>query len=79
MPWTDPQKSKDERETIGNIVQDAKLSADGLAPGDPDASMPNREFTDVRFGIDRRLREVERMLQSSSVTTVRVLERPDLK
>ncbi|KAG8935200.1 Anaphase-promoting complex subunit 1 [Tulasnella sp. 408] len=71
-------KSKDERETIGNIVQDAKLSADGLAPGDPDASMPNREFTDVRFGIDRRLREVERMLQSSSVTTVRVLERPDL-
>ncbi|KAG9014914.1 Anaphase-promoting complex subunit 1 [Tulasnella sp. 427] len=71
-------KLKDERETIGNIVQDAKLSADGLAPGDPDASMPNREFTDVRFGIDRRLREVERMLQSSSVTTVRVLERPDL-
>lgn len=70
---------RDERETIGAIVQGAKLAADGQAPVDIEDSMSNREFTDVRFGIDRRLREVDRMLQSSSITTVRILERPDLK
>lgn len=70
---------RDERETIGAIVQGAKLAADGLAPVDIEDSMSNREFTDVRFGVDRRLREVDRMLQSSSTTTVRILERPDLK
>lgn len=70
---------KDERECIRGVVQQAKLAADGQAPVDIEASMANREFTDVRFGIDRRLREVDRMLQSGSITTVRILERPDIK
>lgn len=36
-------------------------------------------FTDIRFGQDRRLHEVAQMLQSSSVPTVHMPERPDMK
>jgi len=37
------------------------------------------DFTDIRFGSDRRLQEVARMLQSSSPSSVRMAERPDLR
>ena len=36
-------------------------------------------FTDVRFGQDRRLYEVARMLRSSNIPSIRMPERPDLK
>ena len=36
-------------------------------------------FTDVRFGQDRRLHEVARMLRSSNIAPIRMPERPDLK
>lgn len=35
------------------------------------------DFTDIRFGSDRRLQEVARMLQSSSPSTIRMPERND--
>ncbi len=70
---------KDDREVLGTVVKEAKAAASGQAYIDPEGSLLNREFTDVRWGIDRRLREVDRMLQSSALTTVRILERPDLK
>ncbi|KAJ7938289.1 hypothetical protein B0H13DRAFT_1942264 [Mycena leptocephala] len=37
------------------------------------------DFTDIRFGQDRRLEEVARMLCSSNIGSVRVMERPELK
>jgi len=36
-------------------------------------------FTSIRFGQDRRLEEVTRMLRSSTVTSIKVAERPDLR
>jgi anaphase-promoting complex subunit 1 len=37
------------------------------------------DFTDIRFGQDRRLEEVARMLCSSKIPSVRITERPELK
>ncbi len=36
-------------------------------------------FTSIRFGQDRRLEEVARMLCSSTTTSVRITDRPDLR
>lgn len=38
-----------------------------------------KEFIDIRFGEDKRLAEIARMLRSSVVTPVRALDRPDFK
>ena len=38
-----------------------------------------KEFTDVRFGQDRRLEEVARMLCSSTIPTIKSLDRPELR
>jgi len=37
------------------------------------------DFTRIRFGQDKRLDEVARMLQSSDIPTVRMIERPELR
>ena len=37
------------------------------------------EFTSIRFGQDRRLEEIARMLCSSIIPHIRALERPELK
>jgi anaphase-promoting complex subunit 1 len=37
------------------------------------------DFTDVRFGQDRRLHEVARMLRSSNIPSIRMPDRPDLR
>ena len=36
-------------------------------------------FTEIRFGQDRRLDEVSRMLCSSNIPSVKIAERPELK
>jgi anaphase-promoting complex subunit 1 len=38
-----------------------------------------KEFTDIRFGLDRRLEEVARMLCSSTVPSVKGIDRPELR
>ena len=37
------------------------------------------DFTSTRFGQDKRLEEVARMLCSSTVPVIRTLERPELR
>jgi hypothetical protein len=37
------------------------------------------DFTRIRFGQDKRLDEVARMLRSSEIPTVRMIERPELR
>lgn len=37
------------------------------------------DFTEVRFGQDRRMQEVARMLRSSNIPSIRMADRPDLK
>lgn len=36
-------------------------------------------FTSIRFGQDRRLEEVARMLCSSTITSIKIADRPDLR
>jgi anaphase-promoting complex subunit 1 len=36
-------------------------------------------FTTIRFGQDRRLEEIARMLSSSTIPTVKLADRPELK
>lgn len=38
-----------------------------------------KEFTDIRFAVDRRLEEAARMLCSSTMPSVKGVERPDLR
>lgn len=75
----DYQDARGENETVGSIMRTAKLSADGEMWDKMSQAMYSHEFTNIRFGVDRRLREVDRMLQTLGTTTVRILERPDLR
>ena len=38
-----------------------------------------KDFTDIRFGQDRRLEEVARMLCSSAISIIRNMDRPELR
>lgn len=63
------------REEINEIISETRVSA-----GEAEASVfsvdPDlKEFTDIRFGLDRRLDEVARMLCSSTIPTVKGLDR----
>ncbi|KAL1742086.1 hypothetical protein HDZ31DRAFT_66307 [Schizophyllum fasciatum] len=74
------------RPSIGDIAQEARSAGAGDVNDKAESKSTqcsgveiiNREFTEVRFGSDRRLDEVGRMLNSSTVPTVRALDRPDL-
>lgn len=75
------------RPSIADIAADARVAGAGESK-DSKVEAKNsltsaveigqKEFTDVRFGSDRRLDEVGRMLNSSLIPTIRVMERPDL-
>ncbi|KAF8954432.1 hypothetical protein BDZ97DRAFT_1928284 [Flammula alnicola] len=70
-------KSYKPRETIGGITAEARTLA-GEADGASGVDINLKEFTDVRFGLDRRLEEVARMLCSSAVPSVKSIDRPEL-
>ncbi|KAF8990247.1 hypothetical protein BDQ17DRAFT_1372131 [Cyathus striatus] len=66
------------RRTIGEVVADAKVAANGDLDTISGVELNLEDFTDIRFGQDRRLEEVARMLCSSNVPAVRIMERPEL-
>ncbi|GLB44114.1 putative anaphase promoting complex subunit 1 [Lyophyllum shimeji] len=66
------------RRTIGEIVNEARASAGGEVEVVSGVELDLAEFTDIRFGQDRRLEEVARMLCSSKIPSVRGIERPEL-
>lgn len=41
--------------------------------------MELNDYTEVRFGHDRRLQEVARMLRSSNIPSIQMTERPDMR
>ena len=53
------------------------MANEAEAPSGVDLNL--KEFTDIRFGLDRRLEEVARMLCSSTIPSVKGLDRPDLR
>ena len=67
------------RRTISNIVSDARVSGGGEVDVVSGVEIDLADFTDIRFGQDRRLEEVARMLCSSKIPSVRIIERPELK
>ncbi|KAJ7659935.1 hypothetical protein B0H17DRAFT_1212739 [Mycena rosella] len=66
------------RSTIEDIVAEAKVAGAGEVEAASGVELDLDDFTNIRFGQDRRLEEVARMLCSSNVPSVRVMDRPEL-
>ncbi|KAG6853861.1 hypothetical protein C0991_000622 [Blastosporella zonata] len=66
------------RQTIGEIVNQARAAGGGEVEAVTGVELDLADFTDIRFGQDRRLEEVARMLCSSKVPNVKWVERPEL-
>jgi anaphase-promoting complex subunit 1 len=61
------------------LVYEAVSAASGEISASSGVELNLDDFTRIRFGQDKRLDEVARMLQSSEVPTVRMIERPELR
>ncbi|KIJ60441.1 hypothetical protein HYDPIDRAFT_43294 [Hydnomerulius pinastri MD-312] len=66
------------RTTISKLVEQAKSASLGEVDAVSGVELDLKSFTSIRFGQDRRLEEVARMLCSSTIPSVRLVERPDL-
>ncbi|KAJ7597266.1 hypothetical protein C8J56DRAFT_882770 [Mycena floridula] len=66
------------RRTISEITTEAKLSSHGDLDAVSGVELDQDDFTEIRFGQDRRLDEVARMLCSSSIPSLKAVERPEL-
>ncbi|CAK5271046.1 unnamed protein product [Mycena citricolor] len=66
------------RPTIQGIVTQAKVAGLGAVETVSGVELGLKDFTDIRFGQDRRLDEVARLLCSSKILSVRAIERPEL-
>jgi anaphase-promoting complex subunit 1 len=67
------------RLTTSELEREAKAVAQGHPPEHSGTELGLKGFTDVRFGMDRRLYEVERMLNASRVVIIKLKERPELR
>lgn len=67
------------RTTISTLVEQAKVASAGEVDALSGVELGLKSFASIRFGQDRRLEEVARMLCSSTIPSVRLIERPDLK
>ncbi|KAJ3746045.1 hypothetical protein DFH05DRAFT_1442763 [Lentinula detonsa] len=65
------------RKTIGQIASSAKAATSGESETTTGVELELDEFASIRFGQDRRLEEIARLLSSSTICSVRALERPD--
>ncbi|TFK37677.1 hypothetical protein BDQ12DRAFT_713446 [Crucibulum laeve] len=66
------------RKAVSDIVAETKSAAAGEVDAVSGVELNLRDFTDIRFGQDRRLEEVARILCSSIIPTIKILERPEL-
>ncbi|KAK7027346.1 Anaphase-promoting complex subunit 1 [Paramarasmius palmivorus] len=70
--------SRRNRQTINEISSSAKVASSGesemITTG---VELDLEEFTSIRFGQDRRLDEVARILSSSKIPSLKAIERPD--
>ncbi|KAI0063298.1 hypothetical protein BV25DRAFT_1907082 [Artomyces pyxidatus] len=65
------------RRGVRVIIHEAAVSAMGQITAGSGIDV-NDDFTHIRFGQDKRLEEVSRMLRSSDIPTIRMVERPEL-
>ncbi|KAJ3758130.1 hypothetical protein EV360DRAFT_83363 [Lentinula raphanica] len=69
--------SSHPRKTMDQIVSSAKAATSGEVEVSTGVELELDEFTSIRFGQDRRLEEIARLLSSSTISSARALERPD--
>lgn len=67
------------RQTISHFVSAARAAGGGEVDVVTGVELDLEAFTSIRFGQDRRLEEVTRMLRSSTITSIKFTERPDLR
>ena len=67
------------RATVDELEREAKAVAQGHTWEHSGTELGLKGFTDVRFGMDRRLHEVEQMLSASKVVVVKLKDRPELR
>ncbi|ESK85477.1 anaphase promoting complex subunit 1 [Moniliophthora roreri MCA 2997] len=66
------------RQTINEISSVAKVASSGESETvTTGVELDLEEFTSIRFGQDRRLEEVARILSSSKIPSLKAIERPD--
>ena len=68
-------EEEDERTIIDLVESISKKDKVELTPTEPGEEMRLTNLTKIRFGTDRRLDEVSRMLQSTSPPSVKLDER----
>ncbi|TFK24896.1 anaphase promoting complex subunit 1 [Coprinopsis marcescibilis] len=66
------------RPSIGSIVSEVKTAATGEIDTISGVELNQEDFTQIRFGQDRRLGEVARLLNSSVTQTIKIPERAEL-
>ncbi|KAG6820526.1 hypothetical protein H0H93_015697 [Arthromyces matolae] len=66
------------RETIGEIITQARAACKAEPDAMTGVEIDLPDFIDIRFGQDRRLQEVARLLCSSKIHNIKWVERPDL-
>ncbi|KXN83985.1 Anaphase-promoting complex subunit 1 [Leucoagaricus sp. SymC.cos] len=66
------------RQTISHFVSAARAAGGGEVDVVTGVELDLEAFTSIRFGQDRRLEEVTRMLRSSAITSIKIADRPDL-
>jgi len=69
------------RRSIHALIEEASAAAIGeiSAVSVSGVELNHDDFTKIRFGQDQRLDEVARMLRSSTVPSVKTIERPELR
>lgn len=73
------QNPDNSRNTIGRLVSAARAAGGGEVDVVTGVELDLEAFTSIRFGQDRRLEEVARMLCSSTTTSIKIADRPDLR
>ncbi|KIP09445.1 hypothetical protein PHLGIDRAFT_102877 [Phlebiopsis gigantea 11061_1 CR5-6] len=66
------------RRSIGEHADEVRRAISGEVGSVTGVELELEDFTSIRFGQDRRLEEVARLLRSSSVSAIKIIERPEL-
>lgn len=72
------QNPKMSRKTYRSLFEEAHRAVHHGNETVTGVELDLADFTDIRFGQDRRLQEVARMLRSSNIPSIRMIERPEL-
>jgi anaphase-promoting complex subunit 1 len=65
--------------TVTGIVKEARSASVGEIVRVSGVELDQEGFAESRFGKDRRLEEVARMLRSSEIPIVKMLEQPEAR